>query len=102
MSVKARSVIDGMATCMPRLRVRPVLLAAAFVADVLTSARLDVALRPARLELVRGSFINPAPRPSGGGPVCYIAPWRPGVIESGAVDLVLSQSVLESPPDLAG
>jgi len=82
--------------------VRPLLPSYAFPADLLTSARLDVALHPARLELVRRGITNPAPRPRGGGPVCYIAPWRPGVIESGAVDLVLSQTVLEYPPDLEG
>ena len=82
--------------------VRPLLPSYAFPAELLTSARLDVALHPARLELVRRGITNPAPRPRGGGPVCYIAPWRPGVIESGAVDLVLSQTVLEYPPDLAG
>ena len=82
--------------------VRPLLPSYAFPADLLTSARLDVALHPARLELVRRGITNPAPRPRGDGPVCYIAPWRPGVIESGAVDLVLSQTVLEYPPDLEG
>src|SRR5437660_12052683 len=69
--------------------VRPLLPSYAFPADLLTSARLDVALHPARLELVRSGITNPAPRPRGRGPVCYIAPWKPGVIESGAVDLVL-------------
>jgi hypothetical protein len=63
---------------------------------------LDVALHPARLELVRSGITNAAPRPRDRSPVCYIAPWWPGVIESGAVDLVLSQSVLEYPPDLEG
>jgi len=82
--------------------VRPLMRSYAFPADVLTSARLDVALHPARLELVRSGITNPAPHPRCGGPICYIVPWRPGVIESGAVDLVLSQSVLEYPPDLAG
>jgi hypothetical protein len=82
--------------------VRPLLPSYAFPADLLTSARLDVALHPARLEQVRSGITNPASRPRGGGAVCYIAPWRPGEIESGAVDLVLSQSVMEYPPDLAG
>jgi hypothetical protein len=82
--------------------VRPLLPSYAFPADLLTSARLDVALHPARLELVRSGISSPAPRPRGRGPVCYIAPWRPGVIESGTVDLVLSQTVLEYPPDLEG
>jgi hypothetical protein len=82
--------------------VRPLLASYAFPADLLTSARLEVALHPARLEPVRSGIANPAPRPRGDGPVCYVAPWRPGVIESGAVDFVLSRSVLEHPPDLAG
>lgn len=82
--------------------VRPLLPSYAFPADLLTPARLDVALHPARLELVRRGIANPAPRPRCGGLVCYMAPWIPGVIESGAVDLVLSQTVLEYPPDLEG
>ena len=71
--------------------VRPLLPSYAFPADLLTSARLEMALHPARLELVRSGITNPAPRPRGAGPVCYIAPWRPGVIESGAVDFLLSE-----------
>ena len=80
--------------------VRPLLPSYAFPADLLRSARLNVALHPARLELVRRSIANPAPRLRVRGPVCYIAPWSPCMIESGAVDLVLSQTVLEYPPDL--
>ena len=82
--------------------VRPLLLSYAFPADILTSARLDVALHPKRLDLIRAGIDSPATTPRGGGPVCYIAPWEPGVIESGTVDLVLSQTVLEFPQDLAG
>jgi SAM-dependent methyltransferase len=82
--------------------VRPLLPSYAFPADILTSPRLDAALHPKRLELIRGAINNPAPRPRGGGPVCYIAPWEPGVIENGTVDLVFSQTVLEFPRDLRG
>jgi hypothetical protein len=82
--------------------VRPLLRSYAFPADILTSARLDVALHPKRLELIRFAINNPATSPRGGGPVCYIAPWEPGVIENGTVDLVFSQTVLEFPHDLPG
>jgi len=81
--------------------VRPLLPSYAFPADILTSARLDVALHPKRLELIRAAISNPATSARGGGPLSYIAPWEPGVIESGTVDLVLSQTMLEFPPDLA-
>src|SRR5262245_60951040 len=82
--------------------VRPLLPSYAFPADLVTAARLDVALHPARLELIRRCIAKPSPRPHCGDPVCYIAAWKPGVIDSGAVDLVLSQTVLEFPPDLPG
>jgi hypothetical protein len=80
--------------------VRPLLPSYSFPADILTSARLDVALHPKRLDLIRVATNSPATNPRVGGPVCYIAPWEPGVIENGAVDLVLSQTVLEFPRDL--
>lgn len=80
--------------------VQPALPSYAFPADMLTSARLDAALDPYRLDAIRSAIRNPATTTRGGGPVCYIAPWKPGVIEAGTVDLVLSQTVLHLPPDL--
>ncbi|NOJ39145.1 methyltransferase domain-containing protein [Bradyrhizobium australiense] len=82
--------------------VQPSLPSYAFPADVLTSARLDAALSPKRLELIRASIRNPATTARADAPICYIAPWEPGVIRDATVDLVLSQSVLEYPRDLAG
>lgn len=82
--------------------IRPRLQSYEFPADILTPSRLTSSLRPKRLNSIRDSIGNPATTPNGGEPVCYIAPWKPGVIESGTVDLVLSQTVLEFPPDLAG
>ena len=82
--------------------VQPSLSSHAFPADVLTSARLNAALNPKRLELIRSSISNPATRARADAPVCYIAPWEPGVIPDATVDLVFSQTVLEFPRDLAG
>jgi hypothetical protein len=52
--------------------------------------------------VIRAAVASPGTSLHDGGPVCYIAPWKPGVIENGAVELVLSQTVLEFPHDLAG
>jgi SAM-dependent methyltransferase len=82
--------------------VQPSLPSYAFPADVLTSARLDAALSPKRLDLIRACISNPPRTARAEAPVCYIVPWEPGVIRDASVDLVLSQSVLEYPCDLAG
>jgi len=82
--------------------VRPTLPSYAFPTDILTPALLDATLAPSRLDVIRSSIKNPATTPRGSGTVCYLAPWQPSVIESGVVDLVLSQTVMELVPDLAG
>jgi len=82
-------------------RVQPSLPSYAFPVDVLTSARLDAALDAKRLEMIRASIGNPATTVGAAGAVCYIAPWEPGGIREATVDLVLSQTVLEYPRDLA-
>jgi hypothetical protein len=82
--------------------VRPSLPSYAFPSDILTSARMDAALDPKRLELIRTFISNPATTARADAPLCYLAPWEPGVIRQATVDLVLSQSVLEYPRDLAG
>jgi Methyltransferase domain len=82
--------------------VQPPLSSYAFPAEVLTLARLDTALDPVRLDLLRAAVTRPGASLRDGRPVCYVAPWEPGVIEQGTVDLVLSQTVLEFPSDLAG
>jgi SAM-dependent methyltransferase len=81
---------------------RPPLRSYAFPEEILTPARLNVALAPQRLDTIRAALSNPATSLSGRGPVWYIAPWQPDWIGSGAIDLILSQTVLEFPPDLAG
>ena len=81
---------------------QPPLTSYAFPADVLAPARMEVALHPNRLELIRAAITDPAITAHETGPLAYIVPWKPGVIETGSVDLVLSQSALEYPPDLAG
>jgi len=80
--------------------VQPSLPSYAFPADVLTSARLDVALDPKRLDLIRAFISNPAPTARADAPLCYIAPWEPGAIRDATVDLVLSQAVLQYPRNL--
>ena len=82
--------------------VQPPLSSYAFPAEFLTSTRLEAALNPDRLDVIRAAVANPGTSLHDGGPVCYIAPWKPGVIENGTVELVLSQTVLEFPHDLAG
>lgn len=72
----------------------------AFPAEILTSARLNAALQPGRLDAIRAAIGNPATNAREGKPVCYVAPGDPRTIDSGTVDLVVSQTVLELPPDL--
>jgi SAM-dependent methyltransferase len=81
--------------------VQPRLASYAFPANILPPARLNSALDPNRLDAIRASIKNPSVRLHEGAPVCYIAPWQPSSIKSGTVDLVLSQTVLEFPSDLA-
>jgi hypothetical protein len=83
-------------------RVQPLLPSYAFPADILTPMRLDTALDPERLDMIRAAVNHPSTSQRGPGPVHYIAPWRPGVIENGTLDLLFSQTVLELPQDLAG
>jgi hypothetical protein len=53
-----------------------------------------------RLSAIRSALRAPAPNPRHSSPICYTAPWRPEVIESGTLELILSQTVLEAPPAL--
>ena len=55
--------------------VQPPLSSYAFPAEVLTSARLEAALNPVRLNVIRADLANPGTSLRDGGPVCYIAPW---------------------------
>lgn len=78
----------------------PRLPAYAFPTAILSQARLDAALHPTRLELIRDALNNPATSPRADCQIWYIAPWDSAVIEEGTVDLILSQTVLEFPRDL--
>lgn len=82
--------------------VRPLLPSYAFPEEILTSGRLDSLLDPKRLEAIRAAIRDPSTSPDGEGRVRYVAPWAPGAIRPGSVDLVFSQTVLEFPSDLAG
>jgi hypothetical protein len=82
--------------------VQPPLSSYAFPAEFLTSARLEAALDPVRLDVIRAALASPATRLRDGGPVCYNAPWTIGMIEEAAVDLVFSQGVLQFVRDLPG
>jgi len=82
--------------------VQPSLPSYAFPAAILTSTRLDAALNPKRLALIRACISNPATTARADARVCYITVWKPGIIHNATVDLVLSQSVLEYPRDLTG
>jgi hypothetical protein len=83
-------------------RVHPLLSSYAFPANILTPTRLDAALDPKRLDRIRAAVSNPLPSQHGPGPVHYIAPWKPGAIETETVDFLFSQTVLELPQDLQG
>ncbi len=80
--------------------IRPLLPSYTFPHHILTSACLEAALAPARLTAIRSAVANPAPNPRQFSHVSYVAPWHPDAIEDGTVDLILSQTVLEFPPDL--
>jgi len=80
--------------------VQPPLLSYAFPADFLTEARLEAALEPARLDEIRAAVARPGTNCRDNGWACYSAPWAPGDIERGTIDLVLSQGVLQYVRDL--
>lgn len=82
--------------------VQPPLPSYAFPGDILTAGRVDAALNPKRLELIQTFIRSPATSTRADAPLCYIAPWQPAAIRNASVDLVLSQTVLEYPRDLAG
>lgn len=82
--------------------VRPQLPSYTFPANILTPARLEIALQPKRLDVIGRTIDNPPTTPCSDAPLCYIAPWEPGMIGNGTVDLILSQTVLEFPHDLPG
>src|SRR5262249_9147865 len=82
--------------------VQPPLSSYAFPADILTSARIDESSSPERLAGIRTSVANPSGTPRDNEVVCSVAPLDPGVINSGTVDLVFSQSVLEYSDNVVG
>jgi SAM-dependent methyltransferase len=82
--------------------VQPSLPSYAFPEEVLPPTRMVNALDPRRLDLIRASLRNPSTNSPVTAPVCYVVPWEPGVIDSGTVDLIISQSMLEYCHDLAG
>lgn len=82
--------------------IQPPLSSYAFPSEVLTAARLEAALDPARLEAIRAAVAHPGANPRDGGLVCYSAPWTAGMIDDAAVDLVFSQGVLQFVHDLRG
>jgi hypothetical protein len=81
---------------------QPPLPSYAFPAELLTPARLKAALNPARLDMIRAALANPGTSLRGGSAVCYQAPWTMGAVEQAAVDLVISQGVLQFVHDLPG
>src|SRR6266851_1784257 len=82
--------------------VQPPLSSYAFPAELLTSARLETALNPARLDVIRAALANPGTSLRDGGPLCYSAPWTMRMIEDATVDLIISQGVLQFVRDLPG
>jgi len=82
--------------------VQPPLSSYAFPAELLTSARLEAALNPVRLDTIRASLADPGTSLRDRGLVCYNAPWTMAMIEDATVDLVISQGVLQFVRDLPG
>lgn len=80
--------------------VQPKLQSYRFPSDLLPNSRLDAALDPNRLAMLRASLCAPPDNCQDGSPICYIAPWTPNVIQADTVDLVISQTVLQLAPDL--
>lgn len=70
--------------------------------DFLTSAHLEAALAPARLDRIRAAVADPGISLSDERLVCYHAPWTVEVVGNAAVDLVFSQGVLQFVRDLSG
>ncbi len=81
--------------------VQPTLASYRFPADILPAERMAALLGPARVAALRDSIRCPSQSLSDAG-LCYLAPWQPGSVPSQSVDLILSQTVLEYAPDLAG
>ena len=82
--------------------VQPPLSSYAFPAELLTSARMEAALNPVRLDTIRASLADPGTSLRDGGLVCYNAPWTMAMIDDATVDLVISQGVLQFVRDLSG
>jgi hypothetical protein len=82
--------------------VQPPLPSYAFPAEFLTSARLETALNPTRLDVIRAALANPGTSLRDGGPLCYNAPWTMRMMEDATIDLVISQGVLQFVRDLPG
>jgi hypothetical protein len=82
--------------------VRPLLASYAFPEDYLTERRLRDALDPERLRVIRDALRHPDRGHGTGRMIAFVAPWDDaGAIAAGSVDLILSQAVLEYPPQLA-
>lgn len=82
-------------------RTRPLLRSYAFPEHILTHDRLRVALAPERLAAIRRALHTSNHRTNTDALISYIAPWDdPEVITDESVDLIVSQAVLEYPPDL--
>jgi hypothetical protein len=79
--------------------VQPPLSSYAFPA-FLTAARLEAALGPGRLDLIRAAVASPGTSLRDGKAVCYNAPWTAEMIGDAAADLVFSQGVLQFVRDL--
>jgi hypothetical protein len=79
-------------------KVKPRLSEYSFPADIMDAERLGYALEVSRLERIRESILNPGKE---GSVIKYMVPWYDAkVIESGTVDMIYSQAVLEHVEEL--
>jgi len=80
--------------------VKPYLDSYDFPRDILTDARLDASLKPARVDAIREALTR-MNQPGGEISIRYHAPWLdPSVLRRESIDMVYSQAVLEHVDDL--
>ncbi|HET9715229.1 MAG TPA: methyltransferase domain-containing protein [Pseudolabrys sp.] len=79
---------------------QPRLTSYGFPHHILTAERLEFALDPQRLDVIRSTLRDPDRAAGTGKMIAYICPWQPDDLQDQMADLIISQSVLQYPSDL--